>query len=82
MSDTGIRYTRCRSPHCGGEELVDSIDRCDGLCSTGKASCFDRFFQWDRARGSVQALEVDLASAARSPERSVAIDEWLEAGAP
>lgn len=78
MTDTGIRYTHCRGPHCGGRKLL-GLDIYDGLCSgdTGDNDCYGRFREWVYD----SAPHVD-AFAIVSIEWSVAIDQWLEAGAP
>mgnify|MGYP003556940694 len=69
MTDTGIRYTHCRGPHCGGAKLHDEVNETqDGLC----LQCYMHARAW--AQYPDYALE--------SPEWSVAIDQWLESGAP
>lgn len=74
MTDTGIRYTHCRGPHRDRRE-VGGDDARDGLCSVVGGGCTHRYFMWCHANGkSTHPLD--------SIERSVAIDQWLEAGAP
>ena len=71
MTDTGIRYTHCRGPHCGGRKLRMVDERADGLCFDLQAtsSCFSR------ARAWAQAHEMGFMTL-DSPEWSVAIDQW------
>ena len=86
MSDTGIRYTHCRAPNCG-VELTHEAEHADGLHSitiSGDEGCFHRFNRWrleSRHHASVE-WSVDYVLGYASVEWSVAIDEWLEAGAP
>ncbi len=78
MTDTGIRYTHCRGPHCGGRDLI-GLDVFDGLCSGRRKddTCYQRFTHWlDETAPHIHTFTV------QSPEWSVAIDQWLEAGAP
>lgn len=77
MTDTGIRYTHCRGPHCGGQKLRLVDEQLDGLCFglPADSSCFSRARQWAQAR-EMGFMALD------SPEWSIAIDQWLEAGAP
>ena len=72
MTDTGIRYTHCRGPHCEESfEELHSLSCIDGLCHR----CWRKMDAWRDARGL--GLMV-----VQSVEWSVAIDQWLEAGAP
>lgn len=75
MTDTGIRYTHCRGPHCGGRQLFEGAPVPDGLCSDGDGCCFDRFNTW-------RMEHAKNVGGYASVEWSVAIDQWLEAGAP
>lgn len=79
MTDTGIRYTHCRGPHCGGRVLLRESERADGLClgEPNRAGCFSRANDW-----ADQHLPDTAEAGLDSPEWSVAIDQWLEAGAP
>ena len=81
MTDTGIRYTHCRGPHCGGMELRHPSEREDGLCLSNhdphRVGCYARAAQWAE-KHCPRAEHAGLDS----PEWSVAIDQWLEAGAP
>ena len=78
MTDTGIRYTHCRGPHCGGRKLLGGASALDGLCSGTDASCFESFNAWRMEHAKRALFEGSYASV----EWSVAIDQWLEAGAP
>lgn len=74
-TDTGIRYTHCRGPNCREAfKSPQTLSCSDGLCWM----CWNKAARWAALRGDIG----DHAHRAYSPEWSVAIDQWLEAGAP
>ncbi len=77
MSDKPYGYTHCK---CCGDALHKFSDQADGLHSKNETdpSCFLRWVQWHEKT----KLKSAFALSYNSPERAVAIDEWLVAGAP
>jgi len=77
MSDKSYGYRHCK--RCG-RAIQRISDQADGLHSLDdqQDSCFYRWVQWHEKT----KLKSAFALSYNSPERAVAIDEWLEAGAP
>lgn len=76
-----MTWTHCR---CCGKELILKPDKLDGLCFDKTSPCtvlFERS-EFGRAFSNyAPSIPGGLYKILSSPERSVAIDAWLEAGA-
>ena len=77
MSDRPYGYRYCKA--CN-KALYNFSEQADGLHSLTESSpsCFRSWIEWYERTKRQSAFKLKY----NSPERSVAIDEWLEAGHP